>query len=91
MPAATIDAVFLLAGAIVVGLTAVIARAAAKNDEDVAQALVAVLGWAEALWRAVFVGVLALALVVVVEALWRRRWDLVRDLLAAAAVVVGAA
>jgi uncharacterized membrane protein YbhN (UPF0104 family)/tRNA A-37 threonylcarbamoyl transferase component Bud32 len=50
-----------------------------------------VLGWAGALWRTAFFGVLALAIVLVCDVLLRRRWDLVRDLLVAASGVVGAA
>ena len=80
----TIDSVFLLVAAVVIGLAAVIAASAAENDADVAEALDAVFGWAGALWRAAFVAVLGLAVVVVVDVLLRRRWDLARDLLVAA-------
>jgi glycosyltransferase 2 family protein len=69
----------------------VIASSAEAQDRDVAQALTTVFGWAGALWRAAFFGVLALAVVVVVEVLLRRRWDLVRDVLAAISGVVAAA
>ena len=65
----TIDAVLLVSAAIVAGLTAVVARSAAEHDADVAQALVAVLGWADSLWRVAFVGLLGLALVVVLDVL----------------------
>jgi uncharacterized membrane protein YbhN (UPF0104 family)/tRNA A-37 threonylcarbamoyl transferase component Bud32 len=85
----TIDAVILAAGAIVTGLAAVIASSASAQDADVAQALVTVLGWAEVLWRFVFVSALALALVVVVDVLLRRRWLLARDLIAALLLLVG--
>jgi glycosyltransferase 2 family protein len=87
----TIDSVVLAAAAIVLGLSAVIASQAPGNDEDVAQALATVLGWAGAVWRTVFVGLLALAAVVVVAVLLRRRWDLVRDLLVDAVLLVGSA
>src|SRR5262245_11544815 len=83
------DAGILLAGAIVAGLTAVIARSAPENDADVARALTTVLGWAEPVWRTAFVGLLALALVIVVDLLLRRRWDLARDVLLAVVVVAG--
>ena len=87
----TIDSLFLLVAAIVIGLSAVIAASAPGQDRDVAHALTTVLGWAGALWRTAFFGVLALAIVLVVDVLLRRRWDLVRDLLVAASGVVGAA
>ena len=86
----TIDAVFLLVAAIVVGLTAVIARSAPEDDEVVAEALTTVLGWAGALWRTAFVGLLALAAVIVLDVLVRRRWSLARDLLVGAVVLMGA-
>jgi glycosyltransferase 2 family protein len=87
----TIDSVVLAAAAIVLGLSAVIASQAPGNDEDVAQALATVFGWAGAVWRTVFVCLLALAAVVVVAVLLRRRWDLVRDLLVDAVLLVGSA
>jgi glycosyltransferase 2 family protein len=85
----TIDSVFLAAASLLLGLSAVIASSAPEHDEDVAQALVTVLGWAGAVWRTVFVCLLALALVIVVAVALRRRWDLVRDLLVDAVVLVG--
>jgi uncharacterized membrane protein YbhN (UPF0104 family)/tRNA A-37 threonylcarbamoyl transferase component Bud32 len=85
----TIDAVLLPVGALVVGLGAVIAEAASAEDEDVERALVTVLGWAPGLWRAVLVCALVLAWAVVADALFRRRWVLVRDLAVALVVVVG--
>ncbi len=84
----TIDSVFLVWAAIVIGLTAAVASSAPDHDEDVAQALTVVFGWAEALWRTAFVGLLVLALVIVVDVLLRRRWDLARDLLVAALVLL---
>jgi uncharacterized membrane protein YbhN (UPF0104 family)/tRNA A-37 threonylcarbamoyl transferase component Bud32 len=86
----TIDSVLVAAAALVVGLSAVIASQAPEHDEDVADALTTVLGWAGAVWRIVFVCALGLGLVIVLEVLLRRRWDLVRDLLVAAVVLVGA-
>jgi glycosyltransferase 2 family protein len=85
----TIDGVVLVAGAIVTGLAAVIASSAGGQDADVAQALITVLGWAEAFWRVAFVSALALALVVVADVLLRRRWLLARDLIAALLLLVG--
>jgi uncharacterized membrane protein YbhN (UPF0104 family)/tRNA A-37 threonylcarbamoyl transferase component Bud32 len=87
----TIDSVFLLGAAVVIGLSAVIASSAEAQDRDVAQALITVFGWAGALWRAAYFGVLGLAVVLVFEVLLRRRWDLVRDILVALAGVVAAA
>ena len=87
----TFDAISLVWGAIVIGLSAAIASSAPDHDQDVAQALTTVLGWAGALWRAAFFGVLGLAIVIVVDVLLRRRRDLLRDLLVGAACVVGGA
>jgi glycosyltransferase 2 family protein len=87
----TIDSIFLAVAAVIVGLTAVIASSAPESDAEVARALTTVLGWAGALWRAAFVGVLGLALVVVVAVLLRRRWALARDLVAVAVVLLVAA
>jgi uncharacterized membrane protein YbhN (UPF0104 family)/tRNA A-37 threonylcarbamoyl transferase component Bud32 len=87
----TIDSVFLVWAAIVVGLSAVIASSAPEQDERIAQALATVLGWAGAAWRTVFVCVLGLALATVADVLLRRRWDLARDLLAAGLGIVGLA
>jgi uncharacterized membrane protein YbhN (UPF0104 family)/tRNA A-37 threonylcarbamoyl transferase component Bud32 len=87
----TIDSVFLLVAAIVIGLSAAIASSAPAQDQDVAQALTTVFGWAGALWRIAFFGLLGLAVVLVVDVLLRRRWDLLRDLIVAALAVSGAA
>src|SRR5262245_17443004 len=72
----TIDSIFLLGAAIVLGLSAVVASSAPKQDADVAEALTTVLGWAGGFWRTVFVVGLALALVIVVDVVVQRRWDL---------------
>ena len=83
----TIDGVLLAVGAVVVGLTAVIARSAPTHDEAVGDALTTVFGWAEAVWRVAFVGLLVFAVAIVLEVLLRRRWALVRDLVVAAAIL----
>jgi uncharacterized membrane protein YbhN (UPF0104 family)/tRNA A-37 threonylcarbamoyl transferase component Bud32 len=75
----------------VIGLSAVIASSAPEDDEDLAQALTTILGWADPLWRGAFIGILFLAVVLVVDVLLRWRWDLARDLLLAVLLVVGAA
>jgi uncharacterized membrane protein YbhN (UPF0104 family)/tRNA A-37 threonylcarbamoyl transferase component Bud32 len=85
----TIDAVGLVVGALLAGLAAVVAASAAAVDEETAQALVTVLGWAETLWRVVFVAAPVLALMIVVAVLVRRRWALARDLLVGLLLVVG--
>jgi glycosyltransferase 2 family protein len=85
----TIDSILIAAAAVTLGLTAVIAASAPKQDEEVGEALTTVLGWAGGLWRTVFVCTVALAILVVVEVLLRRRWDLVRDLVVALLLVVG--
>jgi uncharacterized membrane protein YbhN (UPF0104 family)/tRNA A-37 threonylcarbamoyl transferase component Bud32 len=77
--------------AALVGLSAVVARSAAGTDEEIGQAVATLFGWAPALWRAVVVLTLGLALVIVVDALVRRRWLLVRDLVIALLVVNAAA
>jgi uncharacterized membrane protein YbhN (UPF0104 family)/tRNA A-37 threonylcarbamoyl transferase component Bud32 len=87
----TIDSVFLGLAAVVIGLSALIASSAPEDEEDLAQALTTILGWADSLWRALFVGVLVLAVVVLVDVLLRRRWNLARDLLLACLLVAGAA
>jgi glycosyltransferase 2 family protein len=76
----TIDGILVAATSGLVGLEAVVARSAAGTDEDIGRAFATLLGWAPGLWRAVLVVTLALAAVIVAEALVRRRWMLVRDL-----------
>ncbi len=85
----TIDVVLLAAGALFTGLAGVVAASAPDTDEDVAEALTTVLGWAGPLWRAAFLGALVLALVIAVAVLLRRRWALARDVVVALLVVVG--
>jgi uncharacterized membrane protein YbhN (UPF0104 family)/tRNA A-37 threonylcarbamoyl transferase component Bud32 len=75
----------------VIGLSAAIASSAPGHDRDVAEALTTVFGWAGALWRTAFFGLLGLAVVILVDVVLRRRWDLARDLLVAAVAVVGVA
>jgi glycosyltransferase 2 family protein len=87
----TIDAVFLLFAAVVIGLTAVAASSAERHDERLAEAFQTILAWADSLWRVAFVGLLGLALVVVLELLLRRRWSLARDVVVATLLVVGTA
>ncbi len=84
-----VDAFFLLAGAVVAGLTAAVASSAPGVDASVAEALATVFGWAGGLWKTVLIGLLALALVVVVDTIVRRRFDLTRDVLVALLVVAG--
>ena len=87
----TVDSVILALAAVLLGLSAAIASSAPHQDHDVAHALRTVFGWAEGFWYTAFVGALVLALVVVVDVLWRRRWDLVRDLVVALVCVAGTA
>jgi uncharacterized membrane protein YbhN (UPF0104 family)/tRNA A-37 threonylcarbamoyl transferase component Bud32 len=86
----TIDSVALFWAALVLGLSAVIASSAQGEDQRVGDALTTVFGWAGAFWRAAFFSLLGFAVVIVVAVIVRRRWDLVRDVLLAAAAVVGA-
>jgi glycosyltransferase 2 family protein len=83
----TIDSIFLSFAAVVIGLTAVIASTAPQQDARLQEALGALLGWAVPLWRAVFIGVLVLAVAVFVDAIVERRWDLARDAAFAALAV----
>ena len=85
----TIDAVFLAVAAVVAGLMAVAASSAPGTDEDVAQALTTVLGWADPVWRAAFIGLLGFAVVVVVDVFLRRRWRLARDEVVTLLLVAG--
>ena len=86
-----VDAAFLLFGAIVIALTALAAASAEEQDGEVARAFKTVLAWADSAWRAAFVGLLAIALAIALEAVLRRRWTLVRDIAVALVLVVGAA
>jgi uncharacterized membrane protein YbhN (UPF0104 family)/tRNA A-37 threonylcarbamoyl transferase component Bud32 len=85
----TVDAFALACGAIATGLAAVIAASAPTQDADVGNAVATVLGWAEAIWRLALLGALALALVVLLAALLRRRVRLTRDLAAALLILAG--
>jgi glycosyltransferase 2 family protein len=87
----TIDSVFLFLAALVLGLSAAIASAAPRQDHDVAGALMTVFGWAGGFWDAALICALVLALAVVLNVLWRRRWDLARDLVVAGVLLVGTA
>src|SRR5215468_9237664 len=82
-----IDSVLLFWAAIVVGLSAAIAASAPVHDRRVGDALKTVFGWAGPFWRAAFFVLLALAAAIVVEALVKQRWDLVRDVLVAVGAV----
>jgi uncharacterized membrane protein YbhN (UPF0104 family)/tRNA A-37 threonylcarbamoyl transferase component Bud32 len=83
----TIDGVLVAATAVLAGLAAVVARSAPAVDEDIGRAVATVLGWAPGLWRLALLGILALALIIVADALVRQRWLLVRDVLIALVVV----
>ena len=83
----TIDGVLLVAAAAVVGLEAVVARSAHGSDEEIWRAVATLLGWAPGLWYGVLLLAVVLALTVVADAVVRRRWLLVRDLLLAVVVV----
>jgi tRNA A-37 threonylcarbamoyl transferase component Bud32 len=73
------------------GLSAVIASAAPTQQHEVDAALRTVFGWAHGFWDVVVICALVFSLAVVLDVLWRRRWDLVRDLVVAFLLVVGAA
>jgi uncharacterized membrane protein YbhN (UPF0104 family)/tRNA A-37 threonylcarbamoyl transferase component Bud32 len=83
----TVDGVLAAATAVLAGLAAVVARSAPAVDEDIGRAVGTVLGWAPGLWRVALLGSLALALIIVADALVRKRWLLARDVLIAVVVV----
>ncbi len=85
----TIDGVLLGAGAIVLGLAAAAASQAKTQDEQVAQAIVTVLGWADPAWRTIFVGTVVFAALVLVDVLLRGRFALARDLVVALLLALG--
>ena len=76
----TVDGVLVAGAAVLVGLQVVVARSAADTDERIGEALATLFGWAPGFWRAVLLLTIALALLIVVDAIVRRRWLLVRDL-----------
>jgi glycosyltransferase 2 family protein len=82
----TIDGVLVAIAAVLAGLAGVVARSAPAVDEETGQAVATVLGWAPGLWRAALLGTLALALIVVADALFHRRWLLARDVVIALVV-----
>src|SRR5262245_46073339 len=84
----TIDAAFLVIATVGTGLAATVARLAPEVDADTAQALATVFGWGPNVWRAAFVLTLAFALLITGDAMFRRRWILVRDLVVGLAVVL---
>ena len=86
----TIDAVAVVGAALVMGFAALLATFDPQTDAEVGEALITVLGWAPALWRAAFVAALLLVLAIATEALLQRRATLARDLLAAAFLVAAA-
>jgi uncharacterized membrane protein YbhN (UPF0104 family)/tRNA A-37 threonylcarbamoyl transferase component Bud32 len=86
----TIDAVTLGAGALITALAAVVAAQAPEEDEDVGQAVVTVLGWAEPFWRLCLLAALVLALVIAVDVLLSRRLALARDVILALGIVLAA-
>jgi uncharacterized protein (TIRG00374 family) len=87
----SIDAVFLVVAATVCGLVAAAASQAPAQDERVAKNVIAVLGWAEPLWRTAFVLLFALAATVLVGLVVRRRRFIGRDVAAALGIEFGLA
>jgi uncharacterized membrane protein YbhN (UPF0104 family)/tRNA A-37 threonylcarbamoyl transferase component Bud32 len=83
----TIDGTLLVVASLGTGLAAVVARLAPDVDAEIAEALAAVFGWAPNLWRALFVLILALAVLVACDTIRHRRWILARDLLVGVVVV----
>ncbi|MGH3479844.1 MAG: hypothetical protein ACRDQD_23780, partial [Nocardioidaceae bacterium] len=85
----TIDALLLAFAALWTAAAAVIAKSAPVQDEDVADAVVTILGWAEGFWRLVVVVFLLVGLAIVLDCFVHRRWDLARDLLVTLLVLTG--
>ena len=75
-----VDAIVLALMALLAGAATVIAKSAKAEDEDLGEAVVTVLGWAEGLWRAVVVITLVLAVAILLEVMLRQRWALLRDI-----------
>jgi uncharacterized membrane protein YbhN (UPF0104 family)/tRNA A-37 threonylcarbamoyl transferase component Bud32 len=76
-------------GAVVLGLAAAIAAAAPHEDRSLADGLRTLLAWADPFWRVSWVAALALAAVVLIDVLIRRRWLLLRDEVVALLVIGG--
>jgi uncharacterized membrane protein YbhN (UPF0104 family)/tRNA A-37 threonylcarbamoyl transferase component Bud32 len=85
----TIDGVFLAVGALLIGLASELAASAPGTDRDLADALTTVFGWANAVWRTVFLAALLLAVAILIDIVRQRRWELARDLLVALLAVYG--
>ena len=68
-----------------------VAAADLQAERELADAIGTILGWTATGWRAVLVATLSLAGLIVVEALLRGRWALLRDVVVAIALVAGIA
>jgi glycosyltransferase 2 family protein len=84
-----IDVAFLAVGALLLALASELAASAPGTDRDLADGLTTVLGWANAVWRTVFLAVLLLAVAILVDIVRERRWELARDLAVALVTVYG--
>ena len=82
----SLDGLFLALAAVVCGFGAAAASQAPAEDARAARNVIAVLGWAEALWRTAFVGLLVLAAIVLVGLVVRRRKFIGRDVATGLAV-----
>jgi uncharacterized membrane protein YbhN (UPF0104 family)/tRNA A-37 threonylcarbamoyl transferase component Bud32 len=80
-----------LAGAVLAGaLAAVVSASVPRTDEAIGDALGTLLGWAGPLWRIALLAALLLAVVIASDVIWRRRFNVARDVLVAL-LLVGAA
>ncbi len=84
-----IDVAFLAVGALLLALASELAASAPGTDRDLADGLTTVLGWANAVWRTVFLAVLLLAVAILFDIVRERRWELARDLAVALVTVYG--
>jgi len=67
----------------------VVAAGTPSGDRELADAAETLLGWTPAVWRVSVIGAIGMASLILLEALARRRWALVRDLVAALVLVAG--
>jgi glycosyltransferase 2 family protein len=83
----TVDALLLATTAVVTGAVAMVSSAAPTQDADFGDAVVTLLGWADALWRTVVLGTIVLCALFLVAVVLGRRWALGRDAVVALGVL----
>jgi uncharacterized membrane protein YbhN (UPF0104 family)/tRNA A-37 threonylcarbamoyl transferase component Bud32 len=83
-----LDAALLAFTALVSAAAAALANAVPAQDAEVGNAIVILLGWAAALWRAAVMATFLVGAALLVAVVLRRRWALTRDILAALGVLL---